>query len=165
MRNKNSIIVLLLAIVAVMGVAYASFATTLNITSSGSISSTWNVKFTDISPGDANGTKATSVSSSYTDTSATISVNLKEPGDEMTYELTFTNLGDLTAVIESIDAKAEGSDAIVFSIEGIKEMDTLAKNESKTIKVKIEFDKNTTSQPKLTKKTLTINIKAVQLLT
>jgi len=113
--------------------------------------------------GDPNGTKATNKANpTFTDTTATMQVDLKTPGDEMTYELTVTNEGHIGGIVESIDAEATGSPAIVFSITGVNKGDKIASGESKIMIVKIQYDPAVVNQPSETTKTLKITINVVQ---
>ena len=55
-KNKNVLIGGLLAIVFVMAVGYAAFATQLNITGSANVTSTWDVHIKSITAGTPVGT-------------------------------------------------------------------------------------------------------------
>ena len=162
-RIKSKIIIVICVVLLIMVTGYAYFATNLDITATGNITTNWNVKFMSITAGSNGGTGGSNASTpTFTDTTATMSANLQVPGDYMEYELVLQNSGNLDAIIESIDANASGSPAIVFSISGINEGDKLAGGVSKKIKIKIEYDYYVTSQPTDTTKTLTVSIKAVQ---
>ena len=117
-KNKNILIGGLLAIVLVMAVGYAAFATQLNINGTASISSSWDVHYklaSGVTPGTATtngvnavagalpggGTASTNPSGTITYSSdlltATLTANLIQPGDTVTYTLTPTNAGSLAA--------------------------------------------------------------------
>ncbi|MBR2832930.1 MAG: hypothetical protein IKE75_00565 [Bacilli bacterium] len=107
-KKKNILIGGLLAIVLVMAVGYAAFATTLNISGSASISSSWNVHF-DTTKTSGTGVVATTGTAtggtiSYSDGQhATISsTGLVAPGDSATYTLTILNTGSLPATLGAI---------------------------------------------------------------
>ncbi len=158
-RNKNLFIGGLLAIVLVMAVGYAAFATQLNINGTATIESRWEVKITDISvSGDPTGT-ATSKSSAVTEgnLAATFESELVAPGDSVTYNVTVENTGTLPAklnaitfnqtnngtgtaeagdAVENQGTSYEGDNAIVYSYTGISVNSTLAAaNDSDTDKV------------------------------
>ena len=161
-RRKNVVIVVMCAFILFMALGYAAFSTLLNINGTTSTDSVWNVHFTNLTNGTAVGTATNKVTPSYTDTTAKMNVNLKVPGDSMTYELTVTNDGNLNAIIDEIEAIAEGSEAIIYTISGLKIGDKLAAGESKVMTIKIEYDSSVTSQPTSTSKILTVNINCVQ---
>lgn len=110
MRKSNNIIMgVLVAVIAVMGVAFASFATTLNINGTADISSTWKVEFaagtcTNTTQKDpalkSNGTVTVS------GTTATIVANMASPGDVLTCTITAKNQGTLAAIRKSWSANA-----------------------------------------------------------
>ena len=164
MKNSKTRVMFIMCIaMAIMAIGYAYFATNLDITATGNITTNWKVNFISITSGNNGGTGGSNAATpTFTDTTATMSANLQVPGDYMEYDLVLKNSGSINAIIESINAEATGSPAIIFSISGINEGDKLTGGSSKTIKIKIEYDVNVTSQPSETTKTLTVSIKAVQ---
>lgn len=113
-KKKNILIGGLLAIVLVMAVGYAAFATTLNINGSASISSSWNVHFdtTKTSGSTVVSTTGTATGGtiSYSDGQhATISsTDLVKPGDSATYTLTILNEGSLNATLGALTITGTG---------------------------------------------------------
>jgi len=161
--KKTKLIIAMCCMVAVMVTGYAYFLTSLTVVSTGSISTAWKVRFTDVTEGDPNGTSATNASApSFTDTTATMSVDLLRPGDEMNYELTLSNSGDVDAIIEQVNVSESGTSAIVFEIEGISNGDKLIAGQVVKVKVRIYFDPTAPIDLNNTNKTLTISIKTVQ---
>jgi len=162
-RVKSKVIMILCITLFLMATGYAVFSTNLKITSTGNVTGTWKIYFSSISNGDANGTSAkNTVAPSVSGTTAKMSVDLKMPGDEMTYDLTITNGGNFGGVISNIDAKATGSPAIIFTMEGVKEGDKIPAGESIVMKIKIQYDPTVTSQPSETTKTLNVSIDVIQ---
>ena len=161
-QRKNFIMCSMLVVMAVMAIGYSIFATRLNINATGNITSNWNIYFSNISSGISVGNASNAITPSVTGTTATMEANLQSPGDSMTYELTLKNGGNIDAIIEDIAAEASGSNAIIYSITGIKIGDKLASGEDIVITIKIEYDPNFTSQPSELSKTLTVTIDAVQ---
>lgn len=111
-KDRTSVIVSLVAVLAVMAVAYAAFSSSLTISSSASIDSTWKVGFDTskttaytVTNGIGNTTKPnttastsnTDVTMSITETQATLSAKLYQPGDKVVYTLTVKNDGTLKA--------------------------------------------------------------------
>lgn len=111
-KNKNILIGGLLAIVLVMAVGYAAFATQLTINGSATITSNWNVHFdttynNNVVPAAATGITATATNtptgsiSSITDSQATLTAHLYQPGDKVTFTLKILNDGNLDAKLKS----------------------------------------------------------------
>jgi len=162
-KTKTKMIAILCLVLLVMATGYAYFATNLNITTTGNVTGKWDIKFTNVSEGDPNGTQATNgAAPKFTDNTVTLVTDLKVPTDEMTYDLTISNLGNFGGIIDKIEANATGSPAIIFSISGVKEGDKIAAGETKIMQVKLEYDSTISSQPKETSKTLKVTIHVVQ---
>lgn len=191
--NKNYVIAVLIAMVCVMAVAYAAFSTSLTINASSTINSTWNVKF-DTSATTAysvvngiGGTTApnTTVSASNTDatmsitnTAATLSAKLYQPGDKVIFTLTVRNEGSLKAglsrssisgtncnVSNNICTTSNGH--IKFTVGSFSKSTLAAKNgntvDTATIQVTAEFaDVNITSLTSAESASITIPLTAVQ---
>ncbi len=103
-KHKNALIGALLAVVFVMAVGYAAFATTLTINGTAEITTSWDVHFTGdteavtATPG-TGGTLTPSGTIAF-DTDklvATLTADLKQPGDTVVYTLTPHNYGTVTA--------------------------------------------------------------------
>ena len=125
-QNKNILIGGLLAIVLVMAVGYAAFATQLNITGTASITSNWDVHFNKAAQvaGDVVAAKTFSGGSLPTGTitygngdaplTATVSANLNQPGDSVTFTLRIINAGSLSATAAAPTLSGTG-----FTINGL----------------------------------------------
>ena len=116
-KNKNILIGGLLAIVLVMAVGYAAFATQLQINGTAQITSSWNVHFDTtktvdpaattnqsgklaITPGSS---EQPSGSITFTnDTTANVAATLKAPGDSVQFTLTIVNDGTINATKNSV---------------------------------------------------------------
>lgn len=110
-KHKNALIGALLAVVFVMAVGYAAFAQLLTINGTATIDSSWDVHFdpaqtTSTAVVIVNGGSDTTTAGtiSYADsldtskpTVATLTANLKQPGDTVTFTLKPTNYGTLPA--------------------------------------------------------------------
>lgn len=104
MNNKNVFIGALLAIVVVMAVGYAAFASQLNINGTASVTSSWNVAFDTTKTSAVTPTSGLSGATAPTGTisfgnsqTATVSANLNQPGDKVVFTLTIKNTGTLKA--------------------------------------------------------------------
>ncbi len=160
--NKKIIIVTLSVLVLVMVIGYSVFSTNLKINGTANIASEWNIVFTKIEEVSKSSGVTVTDTPIASGTNATFNVDFKLPGDEIIYRITVENKGTLDAIIDNINAKASNSSAIEFTIEGLDVGDRLAKKTSTTFDVKISYNSNTTSQPKDTKGTLTLDVTYVQ---
>ncbi len=115
-KQKNLIIGGLLAIVLIMAVGYAAFATNLNINGTSTITSNWCVGFDntktstyEVTKGKSTG-QAPTATMSYSGTAcgsiavpnATLNATLNQPGDRVVYTLTILNKGSVPAQIDSV---------------------------------------------------------------
>jgi len=99
-KKKNMIIGGLLALIFLMSVGYAAFATNLNISGTANTSS-WIIKITNIRE-KTKTSGADTINTSYTDLSASFSSTLTKPGDSITYEVTVENQGNIDAVLKQV---------------------------------------------------------------
>ena len=117
--KKNLLIAVLLIAVVAMSVGYAALTTTLTVNGTAKIHAGWDVEFTDVQKTIPTGSTAEDDegSPSFTKTEVTFSTNLKKPGDEETYDVTVSNLGDFNAKLSSIVWSTENS--LVDGVKGI----------------------------------------------
>ena len=138
-KKKNNVIIGgLLAIVLLMTVGYAAFASNLSITSTASTTNNWKVLITNIESKDIVG-GASNISSSYDTLTANFQANLTAPGDSITYEVTVTNQGTLDAVLSSIQKNITTNEYIEVTTSGVEEGQILYSNSSRVLKVVIKF--------------------------
>ena len=167
-KNKNILIGGLIAIVLVMAVGYAAFATQLNITGTSSINSTWNVHFkagsetVTATPG-LNGatTPATTKAGTVNETNAvvysnenltaTIYTGLQQPGDVVEYQFVIKNESTFSARAQtpilsvsdadyvSADGKIARKGHIQYEITQLPTANVIATNEEATMKVTVTF--------------------------
>lgn len=141
-KNKNALIGGLLAVVFVMAVGYAAFATTLNINGTANITSSWDVHIENIAvatdgiKGTASdvvyaagtaedGTRVIPNSDNKPSLDAQFKATLVAPGDSVTYDVTVKNGGTLPAKLSAIEfTQTEGNDAIADTTEGSTITDT-----------------------------------------
>lgn len=107
--SKNIVIGLLCTILCVMAVAYAAFSTTLSITGTASVDSTWDISIASIdcvptSGGSITVEKPEAVIPAGALT-ATIPVNFHQPGDKAVCTITVENNGTLTGYLTAITTK------------------------------------------------------------
>lgn len=161
-KKKVTIIVMLVA-VFVMVVGYAAFSANLIISGTANVASNWNVYISNVETKTVYGKAENATGSpSYSNLTAKMKVNLKEPGDYIVYEVTITNGGTLNALIEDIKATNLGTSAIKHTVDGINKGDPIANGETKKFTVTIEYDPTVTSQPDTLENTLILDINCVQ---
>lgn len=164
--KKNIVITALVAVIVLMGVGYAAFATTLNINGKATISGDWDVEITGIKA-EHTGTATDATEPSFTATTATFDAKLLAPGDSSTYTITVENKGNIDAKLNSINLTPQddttGSPAIKYTVvsQPVKES-VLASGDSTTVVIKAEYDPTITTIPEVKTKTITGTIEYVQ---
>ena len=162
MRIKSRIMIMLCIALCIMTVGFAAFSTTLTITGTADIASTWKVVFSKIEQ--VSKTSGVSIKETPTanGTTATFNVGFTSPGDKIVYRITIANQGTLDAVINEIKASEIGSDAILFELANINKGDILEAGDTTTFEVTIKYNENVISQPNITDNQLTVTINYVQ---
>ena len=162
-RQRNYIILGLCSILLIMAAGYAAFRTQLNINGTSNITSEWKVLITNIQSQIVNGTPEDEAGSpSHTETTASFSTKLYSPGDRMQYTVTVENRGSLDAVLKTIENTNSNNEAIIFTINGIEQGDTLKAKESKTFTVDVEYNSEVESQPENLTSNLEVTLNYVQ---
>lgn len=163
MRNKKTIIALALCLgVFFMSVGYSILMSELKINGKANITSTWDIRITGISDGTNVGGAYNIEAPSYTATTAKFNVSLVDPGDSMTYTVTIQNKGTLTGAVSNIDITTSGTDAIVYTVSGINNGDTIAAGATKTLTVVAKYNPNVVADPLQRVKKLKVTIDWVQ---
>ncbi len=164
-NKKNNIIIgSLCGILLLMVIGYAAFSSVLKINGTTGISSDWDVKITNIQEGIKIGSAATVLKEngeadmSYENLSATFKTNLASPGDSIEYIITVTNNGTFDAKLDSITLSDLDNEYIIFETSGLKENDTLEKNTSKTLTVKVTFKDVTINKMNPSTSSLTVTL-------
>ncbi len=164
-RKKQRIIIgTLCSILVGLAIGYAVLSSQLNIQGTGSVISNFQILFTKIEEGTMNG--ATTIQKEIVgDTTANFIIDLKSPGSNGEYIITVENRGNIDAYVKDIkgvvDSNKKEPKDIQFSVDGLKVNDKLKARETKTFKVKVNWDSNATSIPE-TSKDLSLTIDFVQ---
>jgi len=124
-KKKNMIIGGLLALIFLMSVGYAAFATNLNISGTANTSS-WIIKITNIREKTHTG-GADTENTSFTDLSASFSSTLTQPGDSVTYEVTVENMGNIDASLKKVTKTFTQNKYIDVTYSGLLEGQMLYK--------------------------------------
>lgn len=164
-RKKQRIIIgTLCSILVGLAIGYAVLSSQLNIQGTGSVISNFQILFTKIEEVTMNGAK-TIQKEIVGDTTANFIIDLKSPGSNGEYIITVENRGNIDAYVKDIkgvvDSNKKEPKDIQFSIDGLKVNDKLKARETKTFKVKVNWDSNSTSIPE-TSKNLSLTIDFVQ---
>ncbi len=146
-NNKSILIGGLLAVVVLMAVGYAAFASSLKISGTSNISTSWNISITDITTSNKVGSASVSGTPEHSGLTASFNTNLVLPGDSITYNIKVENKGNLNAKLNKITLKKDNNSAILFETSGIKEGDVLKQGTSSTLSVKVTYSNSVTSQP------------------
>ena len=157
-KQRNIVIGSLCAIVLLMAVGYAAFSTVLNIQGTSNITSSWNIKITNVESKNIVGTASNKVNPSWDNLTAEINANLESPGDSIEYEITVTNGGSLNAKLDKINISDSQNKSIKFTTSGIEEGDLLEAGKVAVVKIKIEYPSNITEQPSSDTATLEISL-------
>ena len=111
-RRKNLLIISLCVMLFVMTIGYSAFSSKLDINSSSSITSNWDVEITSIDLYKKNGNASESNKPTFTKDTANFSVLLELPGDYVYYKIGITNKGSLPAIATLGSLECSKSNAI-----------------------------------------------------
>ena len=139
-KNNTLVIIALVAIITFMGIGFAIFAEQFTLTSQSTISKTWNVQITGITPKEVVGAEESNLK--FSSTSAEFNVSLNQPGDYAIYTLTVSNQGGIDAVLNNLVESVDGVDAIKYTVTPAANStkgSTLAANGIHTFDVKVEY--------------------------
>lgn len=136
----------LIGIMMCMTIGYSAFSSKLDIKGSSLVTSKWDIEITDLQLKQESG-DAEDVSHSFDALTANMEANFYMPGDEITYEVTVSNLGTLDAVLDSIKINMDSQDIIEFKVDGITSGEELKQGTSTKFDVIMKYNENITSQP------------------
>lgn len=155
--TKTVVIVGVLIAVIAMSIAYAAFASNLQINGTAKITSDWKVVMTRITS-NATGS-ATDGGSSLTKIAddgltGTFTANLQAPGDQIVYTVTVENQGSIDAEINAqpaFDPASPGNDFIEFEVTNVAKSTLVKKNgetaDSTTFTVTARYKSSATGTP------------------
>ena len=159
--KKNYIIMGLCAILLVMTIGYSAFSSRLDIKGSSMVTSKWDIEITDLQVKNILG-KAEDVSHSFDTLTANMEANFYMPSDEITYEVTVSNLGTLDAVLDNIKINMDSQDIIQFKVDGITSGEELKQGTSTKFDLIMKYNENITSQPGETSIDFSMNLNYLQ---
>ena len=144
-----------------MGVGYAAFQTRLNITGTSEISSDWNIKIISVDVTEIGG-DGENVKNNYTDLTADLEANLYGKGDYVEYSIIVENAGTFDAKLESIGLTNTNNEAVLITSSGLTKGQTLYKNTTATLKVRIEYNSSYEGDASGTSGESTVDLEFVQ---
>ena len=160
-RRNRIIILVLVGVVCLMGVGYAAFQTRLNITGTSEISSDWNIKIISVDVTEIGG-DGENVKNNYTDLTADLEANLYGKGDYVEYSIIVENAGTFDAKLESIGLTNTNNEAVLITSSGLTKGQTLYKNTTATLKVRIEYNSSYECDASGTSGESTVDLEFVQ---
>ena len=162
-KKRNIIIGALCCLLVFMGIGYAILSQTLNISGIANMKGNWNVRITNMELLSENKTgRATEVSSSYTNTTASFEADLYMPGDSIEYEVTVTNNGNIDAVLNDIkQTKTNQHKDIKFS-NSLIGTEVLTAGSTMKFTMKVEFLESAESIPDVEKTEYKIELVYIQ---
>ena len=173
MKNKKNIVIGVLCLTLIfMGIGFALFSASLNLSGTATSSGTFDVKITNVV---LDTTKKTSgatdttaaIPNNYAVTEQILSATFSEPGDYITWNITVTNRGNVDAtILVNVSEDANGAYKLVCDVE---EGTPIASSASISFPCEMSFDKNHeltaqeyTSLPKGTPVNMQVIVTAVQ---
>jgi len=100
----------------------------------------WLVEFSSIAEGEKTGFAESRYLPTYTASKVSFHVDFTVPGDSIVYNMQVSNLGNIDAVLESINVIHDAhTDSIKYELIDLKVGDKLGQGESKNFKIKISY--------------------------
>ena len=162
-RKKNNVVILgLCCLLMLMGIGYAAFSSKLNINGTSNITSTWDIRITNVETIKTEGNAENATEPNWNDLTANMTANFYAPGDSITYEITVENKGTLDAVLDSIKINAPEQNVLIYSVEGITAKEELLSETEKKFNVILKYNEDITSQPEQTKFSFSTVLEYVQ---
>ena len=149
-RNKNILIGSLLALVLIMGIGYAAFASKLTINGSANVTSKWDVHIDSITAEEPVGTAKNLEAKVENASQATFRAQLVSPGDSITYKVVVKNGGTLPAKVADDGISFswnQENPAIKYSYADINAGTKVAANSTISFTVTVTYDSGITTQP------------------
>ena len=160
-RRRKIILGGLLCLLLIMTIGYSAFSSRLDIKGSSMVTSKWDIEITDLQVKNILG-KAEDVSHSFDTLTANMEANFYMPSDEITYEVTVSNLGTLDAVLDNIKINMDSQDIIQFKVDGITSGEELKQGTSTKFDLIMKYNENITSQPGETSIDFSMNLNYLQ---
>lgn len=172
-KQKKYLVSALFFVTVFTVVGYATLQSYLNISGVADISTTWDVSIQSITKAYTSGLAVETVTPSYNGTTANFHVELRAPGDIISYKIVVKNNGNVPAYLHSVSGIPEVVDSgIVFTVvgdDGPLTVNTdptlstrLAPGESHIITVAAEWSEKDTTVPTVKTKSLSVQLNYMQ---
>ena len=158
MYKKRTIIIAMCIALLLLITGFSLFSTKLTINGISEVTSSWKVYFESINRTSTEGAASEASTPKIYNTSIEFEVNLRKPGDSITYTAVLKNGGTIDAIVNNIDASVTATESSTYTVTGIKKGDKLAAGASKEITIKVEYDRDFTAVPDEKTNDLIINI-------
>ena len=143
MKSNNIIVGVLVAVVAVMGVAFAAFSTSLTINGTAEIKSNWRITFTagECTAVSKDGTHESEGSVSMEGSKAIVIAEMASPGDTLSCKVKVTNEGSLDAIRDSweITSALTNTDAYEVTLSETPATTLTAGTGTETLTINIKY--------------------------
>lgn len=163
MKNKKYFIIfILLLAISIMSFGYAMLTTKINIVGTANIEGIWDIRITNVKILSTSNNLKTSLPT-YNNTYINFNTELTKPGDEIKYQVTIANQGNIKAQLNNVLFKSEVNDeecSIIFETSEIAKY--LDVGEETTFIITIKYDDKITDNPQITTNKLTGFIEYVQ---
>lgn len=145
-RKKSYLIVLLFVLLISVTVGYAAFSQNLKITGTATANGNFKVKFTDanIDSESSVGITDSAASISASGDVLTIDMHLDYPGAGGVVNATITNTGSIPADLKNIEFNGLTDNDIKVSYNEAELQGVIKPNETKEVKISVEWDKDST---------------------
>jgi len=160
--KKRTIVIAMSIAVLLLITGFSLFSTRLTINGISEVTSSWKVYFESIEKTSVEGAATEASTPKIFNTTIEFEVNLRKPGDSITYTAVLKNGGTIGAIVNNIDASVTATESSTYTVTGIKKGDKLAAGASKEITIKVEYDRDYTAVPDEKTNDLIINIECVQ---
>ncbi len=159
-KSKRNILIIMFALIVMMGIGFAAYSQQLQITDKSSIDSNWDIYISKVTPGTpVGGATGTGAPDPDEKTKANLTTDLKYPGDSITYTIDVTNDGTVDAEVEKVELKPTKQNTVIkYSIIDEANIQYLNAGETKSFKVKVEYDPEKTGTAKEEEKTNTLEL-------
>ncbi len=163
MKNKKYFIIfILLLAISIMSFGYAMLTTKIYIVGTANIEGIWDIRITNVKILSTSNNLKTSLPT-YNNTYINFNTELTKPGDEIKYQVTIANQGNIKAQLNNVLFKSEVNDEecpIIFETSEIAKY--LDVGEETTFIITIKYDDKIIDNPQITTNKLTGFIEYVQ---
>ncbi len=143
-KKRNIVIIFLIIILLCMVVGYATYSTNLKLKGTSEITSSWDIKITNVTQGTPSGQAENAIAPDWDELSASFEANLYSKGDAMEYDVTIENKGSLDAKLQNVltNIEKENNEAVNITFSGYTKGEILKAGSIKIIHVRIEYNPN-----------------------